>query len=198
MISASSIIMSERRSSSTTTAATDVDELAVEDEEGTATMDIRASLNKIFDEPHLQCYLDSEQKKRWRCLWCNKNYTGWHATKALIHLAKVPKMDIAPCRAVLPDEEAQQYRSLFDQYMQKRASSQAQKTSISQSIDTRNDITAGLLAEQIAKKKRKSTSLIPLEVITITQSTTPTTATTVNKEYIQLKITGEANPNAEN
>jgi hypothetical protein len=56
--------MSERRSNNTNTAATDVDELAVEDEEGTSTMAIRVLLNKNFDDPHLQCYLDSEQKKR--------------------------------------------------------------------------------------------------------------------------------------
>jgi hypothetical protein len=110
----------------------------------TSTMDVHASLNKNFEDPHLQCYLDNKQKKWWHCLWCDENYAGWHATKALIHLAKVPKMDIAPCRAVLPDEEAKQYRSLFDRYMQKRAGSQAQKTSISQSIHTRNDITASL------------------------------------------------------
>jgi hypothetical protein len=48
--------------------------------------------------------------------------------------------------------------------MQKRAGSQAQKTSISRSIDTRNDINAALLAEKIAKKKCKSISSIPLEV----------------------------------
>jgi hypothetical protein len=34
-------------------------------------------------------------------------------TKAFIHLAKEPKMDIAPCKAYLPDEDAQTYRMLF-------------------------------------------------------------------------------------
>jgi hypothetical protein len=47
--------------------------------------DSALNLNKIWDDGHLVCYLDDNQKKRWRCLWCNENYAGWHATNALIH-----------------------------------------------------------------------------------------------------------------
>jgi hypothetical protein len=57
-------------------------------EEGTSTVDICLLTNKIWDDCHLECYLDNEQRKRWRCLWCNENYAGWHVTKAVIHLAK--------------------------------------------------------------------------------------------------------------
>jgi hypothetical protein len=49
------------------------------------------NLNKIWDDSHLICYMDDKNKKRWKCLWCNENYAGWHATKALIHLAKEPR-----------------------------------------------------------------------------------------------------------
>jgi hypothetical protein len=154
-------------------------------------LDAGFSMNKIWDDCHLECYLDKEPKKRWRCLWCNKNYGGWHATKAVIHLAKAPKMDIAPCKALIPDEEATKYRVVFDRYIQKRAVSQAQKTSITQLVDTQNEVSIALLAEQVLNKKQKSSSSIPLEVSTITQSTT-----TGSKEYIQLKIIGDPNPKA--
>jgi hypothetical protein len=150
------------------------------------------SLNKIWDDCHLQCYHDDNQKKRWRCLWCNENYAGWHATKALIHLAKEPKMDIATCKAHLPDEDAKLYRSLFESYMAKRVNSSTAKAAIAQSLEATNEASAALLTQSQSRKKRKSTSSIPLEVSTITHSTAPT------KEYIQLKITGESGPNAEN
>jgi hypothetical protein len=48
----------------------DIEENA--EEEITAS-DAPFSLNKIWDDSHLLCYLDDNQKKRWRCLWCNEN-----------------------------------------------------------------------------------------------------------------------------
>jgi hypothetical protein len=90
-----------------------------DDEDDGGMTDNTFNISKIWDDTHLICYLSDNQKKRWKCLWCNENYAGWHATKALIHLAKEPKMDIAPCKAYLPDEDAQTYRMLFERYMKK-------------------------------------------------------------------------------
>jgi hypothetical protein len=42
-------------------------------EEEITASDAPFSLNKIWDDSHLLCYLDDNQKKRWRCLWCNEN-----------------------------------------------------------------------------------------------------------------------------
>jgi hypothetical protein len=93
------------------------------------------------------CYLDDKQKKRWRCLWCNENYGGWHATKALIHLAKEPKMDIATCKAFIPEEDAQRYRNMFERYIQKRVSSSSSKAAVSLAIDASNEASAALLTQ---------------------------------------------------
>jgi BED zinc finger len=103
------------------------------------------SLNKIWDDSHLLCYFDDNQKKRWRCLWCNENYSGWHATKALIHLAKELKMDIAPCKAYLPDEDAKTYCAVFDRYMAKKSSCSSAKLAVAQSIEANNEASAALL-----------------------------------------------------
>jgi hypothetical protein len=157
--------------------------------------DCAFNLSKIWDDSHLLCYVDDKNKKRWKCLWCNENYAGWHATKALIHLAKEPKMDIAPCKAYLPDDDALIYRTMFDRYLQKRGASVSSKLEIALSLDSTNEANANaLLEQQLAKKKRKASSPgIPQDVSTITQTTTPTA-----KEYIQLTLTGESGPNAEN
>jgi hypothetical protein len=110
--------MTDKTPQVTKSTANNIKDEGDEVEEGTSMVDIHLLMNKIWDDCHLECYLDSEQRKRWRCLWCNENYAGWHATKAVIHLAKAPKMDIAPCKGILPDEEAKQYRSLFERCMQ--------------------------------------------------------------------------------
>jgi Flp pilus assembly protein TadG len=82
---------------------------------------------------------------------------------------------------------------MFERYMQKRVSSSSSKAAVSLAIDASNKASAALLTQAQSKKKRKSSSSIPLEVSTITQSTA-----SVGQEYIQLKITGESAPNAEN
>jgi hypothetical protein len=156
--------------------------------------DSALNLNKIWDDGHLVYYLDDNQKKKWRCLWCNENYAGWHATKALIHLAKESKMDIAICKAYLPDADAKNYRALFERYMTKRGASVTTKSAISQSIDALNEASAtALTKQQSSKKKWKSVSGVPQDVSTITQLTTPS-----SKDYIQLTIDGGSGPNAEN
>jgi hypothetical protein len=48
-----------------------------EEEDVTASENV-FSLNKIWDDCHLLCFYDDNQKKQWRCLWCNENYVGWH------------------------------------------------------------------------------------------------------------------------
>jgi Flp pilus assembly protein TadG len=101
-------------------------------------------------------------------------------------------MDIATCKAQLPDEEAKLYSSMFESYMAKRVISSTAKAAVAQSLEATNEAIAALLTQSQSKKKRKSSSSIQLEVSTITQSTATT------KEYIQLKITGESGPNAEN
>jgi hypothetical protein len=43
-------------------------------EEEIVPVDNGFSLNKIWDDSHLLCYFDDNQKKQWRCLWCNETY----------------------------------------------------------------------------------------------------------------------------
>jgi hypothetical protein len=47
-------------------------------------------------------------------LRCNKNYRPKHATRAAAHFAKIPKMGIAICLAIIPAAELTRYKNLFD------------------------------------------------------------------------------------
>jgi hypothetical protein len=100
-------------------------------------------------------------------------------------------MDIAPCKAYLPDDDALMYRTMFDSYIQKCGASVSSKLAIALSLDLTNEANANaLLEQQIAKKICKSSSPgIPQDVSTITHTTTPTA---------KLTLTGESGLNAEN
>jgi hypothetical protein len=76
--------------------------------------------------------------------------------------------------------------------MAKRVSSNSAKLAVAQSIEANNEGSAALLTHSQSNKRCKSSSYIPLEVSTTTQSTTP------NKEDIRSKITRESALNAEN
>jgi hypothetical protein len=50
----------------------------------------------------------------WQCLWCNHSFKGWNATKVLRHIAKIPGMDIRPCKARIDDQTMMLYRDLYE------------------------------------------------------------------------------------
>lgn len=67
-------------------------------------------LSSIWDDFYCQQNPDDS----WRCLRCNKNYRPKHATRAAAHFAKIPKMGIAICLAIIPAAELTRYKNLFD------------------------------------------------------------------------------------
>jgi hypothetical protein len=73
-------------------------------------------------------------------------------TKALIHLAKEPKMVIATCMAHLPDEDAKLYCSLFESYMAKRVNASTATAPVAQSLEATNEASATLLAQSQLQK----------------------------------------------
>ena len=51
-------------------------------------------------------------KDGWECGWCGKFYAPRHATRALKHLLKIKKGDIATCKAIIPPEYLARYQQL--------------------------------------------------------------------------------------
>jgi hypothetical protein len=59
-----------------------LDESGGEDE---ANNDLQKS---IFKDKYLSKFQDDKDVRKWRCGWCEKEFSGWNATKALQHLSK--------------------------------------------------------------------------------------------------------------
>ena len=51
-------------------------------------------------------------KEGWECGWCGNFYSPRHATRALKHLLKIKKGDIAICKAIIPSEYLARYQKL--------------------------------------------------------------------------------------
>jgi hypothetical protein len=51
----------------------------------------------IYDDDMVEKFVNNEGKLRWKCKWCNTEYSGWNATKVIRHLNKITGLDIHPC-----------------------------------------------------------------------------------------------------
>ena len=75
-------------------------------------------LFEIFhDREHFTTYIDNNGKPRWRCGWCNVDFAGHNATKALYHIIKVKNKGIRVCNASIPDLHYKRYFQLYEKKM---------------------------------------------------------------------------------
>ena len=77
-------------------------------------------LRKIWDCPNLNKALvpgrDGTSVPGWICGWCPPGrgfFKGDNATKALAHVAKIPRMNIRMCDGNIPQHKLLQYRNLM-------------------------------------------------------------------------------------
>ena len=83
--------------------------MAAEDEE---TLE---PLTEVFnDREHFELFWDLAQKPRWRCLWCNHDFGGHNATKALNHVCRVSAKGIKPCQGNIPPAHLKRYITLYE------------------------------------------------------------------------------------
>jgi transposase-like protein len=54
------------------------------------------TLSSIQHDDKVELFTSPDGKQRWKCLWCKKTF-HWNPTKALFHLARISKSDIAVC-----------------------------------------------------------------------------------------------------
>ncbi len=71
-------------------------------------------LKSVFECKHLQLRTVNDGKHGWECGWCGKISSPKHESRALRHVLKIKKGDIAPCKATVPDRYRKRYLALLD------------------------------------------------------------------------------------
>ena len=76
-------------------------------------------LKSVFDCPNIElCLLHG--KNGWKCLWCDTTFTPVHATRAISHVLKIKKCNIAVCTAMIPNNYFIRYKALHDESKQSK------------------------------------------------------------------------------
>jgi hypothetical protein len=60
-------------------------------------------LHSIFDCAYIVVRVGTDGKELWECRWCSKIFATKHASRALCHVLKIKKNDIAVCKAAIPE-----------------------------------------------------------------------------------------------
>jgi hypothetical protein len=72
------------------------------------------SLKSIFDCSYIKPKTVNDGKDGWECGWCGKIFAPRHASRALQHVLKIKKGNIAVCKAAFPDRFQKRYQALYD------------------------------------------------------------------------------------
>jgi hypothetical protein len=111
----------------------------------THTGGIINSVGSVFDDEMVEKIMDNGGKPRWRCKWCDNDFAGWNATKAIAHLNKLRKSDIKPCKVRIDSDYAKKYLAMLKETERKRRGSRQSHGAIDRSISSHNNITASTL-----------------------------------------------------
>jgi hypothetical protein len=60
-------------------------------------------LQSIFDCAYIVVWVVNDGKDGWECRWCGKIFAPKHASRALSHVLRIRKNDIATCKAAIPE-----------------------------------------------------------------------------------------------
>ena len=122
-------------------------------------VDSEKKLSSIFNDAHATTFLTDDGKKRWRCEWCKKDFAAWNATKALYHLTKKKKVDIAPCQARIDQASMARYVGLLQKKKEKSDRITRKRDLVENSINSKNDRAAVSLESSKRRKKLVATHL---------------------------------------
>jgi hypothetical protein len=84
-----------------------VDDAGVDDDDS----EEEPVITSVWDFEKVEKTGEHKSTGAWKCLWCNKCFKGWNATKALRHITKVVGKDIRPCKATIDKQYLLRYRS---------------------------------------------------------------------------------------
>lgn len=96
--------------------------------------------------------------KTWKCLYCDTTYSGWNATKALAHIAKIEGKDVAACRSIkISREKLKTYAELWGANQAGNASRKRAKENHVAAVEESQQSIA--VAFQNQNKRRKSVAI---------------------------------------
>ncbi len=164
--------------------------------------DDEKNLSSIFKDPHATQFVTDDGKKRWRCEWCKKDFALWNATKALYHLVKKRKVDIAPCQAKIGQESMSRYLELYKRKKNKIDQVARRRDLVERSIESKNERAAVSLESTKQKKKNLLSSSSSLtSTIKSSKGNSPnmysTPGSNATRDLVQTTIYGGPTPNAD-
>jgi hypothetical protein len=102
-------------------------------------------LSSIWDCPMINKFAGFNDNGKsyagWTCSWCSQRKPFWsmNATKALVHVAKVPDYDIRPCQGHIPAAKSKHYKDLHtSKSLAKEQRKSKKHTMIQQIYDIQN------------------------------------------------------------
>ena len=137
----------------------DNNDILMDDSSDEEEDDDEKNLSYIFEDAYATTYITDDGKKRWRCEWCKKDFAGWNATKALLHLIQKKKVDIAPCQVKISQESTKRYMKLFTKKKDKEDSTKRRRDSMERSIESKH-VRAAVSLESSKKKCQAALLLV--------------------------------------
>jgi hypothetical protein len=136
--------------------------------------------------------MDSDGNKYWKCLWCNRTFQHWNATKALFHVNKETGGEIRKCSSHAIDAaHKQQYERLIQKYKQQQ---KAQKNLVESKKRSSDEYLVTAREALNSSRKKKVT---PGTVINVSSPTEPLVAkrtqTLLNFAH-GTPLSGQSNP----
>jgi hypothetical protein len=136
--------------------------------------------------------VDTDGNKHWKCLWCNRCFQSWNATKALFHVNKEKGAEVRKCTSHAIDEVHKlEYARLLQKYKHQR---NAQKNHVVSKKRSSDEYLASASDAYTASRKKKTPPG------TIKNASTPTESLITRQTQTQLNFThgtpssGQSNP----
>jgi hypothetical protein len=125
----------------------------------------------IFKDKYLTKFQDDKGVRKWRCGWCDKEFSSWNTTKALQHLTKQQKVHIQPCNGCIHQEYAEKYLLFNEKAVRKRKRNAINHEQSRNSIDSMHESSAiELHARRLISSSHKRFSDTSSYATTVTQS----------------------------
>jgi hypothetical protein len=121
-----------------------VSTLSTEEDEG----DELPLLKSVFHCHYITTKIVNDGKDRWECVWCGKIFSPRHASRALRHVLKIKKADIAVCKAAIPDRYLARYQALYDSGKGRIDSKKRLSKSIGESVSSLQESAVGTLMKK--------------------------------------------------
>jgi len=91
-------------------------------------------LHSIFDCAYIVVRVGNDGKEVWECRWCSKIFAPKHASRALRHVLKIRKNDIAVCKSAIPEIYHKRYSDLYNSLMGRQAAKKRSSESAEESV----------------------------------------------------------------